>query len=220
MSTTLPSRGEISRFRRTARAPLWQRTVKRLVDLTGAAIGLVLLFPLLIIIAGLVKLEDRGPILYRRRVVGIDGPFDAFKFRTMCPDADLVLEGSPVLKRSFETNFKLKQDPRITPLGRGLRRLSLDELPQLYNVLIGQMSLVGPRMITVAELEKYGEHQQLLLSVKPGLTGYWQVHGRQNVSYAERVRMDVEYITNWNLRKDLELLLLTPMRVIRGEGAY
>jgi lipopolysaccharide/colanic/teichoic acid biosynthesis glycosyltransferase len=114
----------------------------------------------------------------------------------------------------------LKRDPRVTRLGAVLRKFSLDELPQLFNVIRGQMSLVGPRMITAPELEKYGEHKALLLSVKPGLTGYWQVHGRQEVSYAERVRMDVDYIRNWSLRTDMELLLLTPWRVIRGRGAY
>jgi lipopolysaccharide/colanic/teichoic acid biosynthesis glycosyltransferase len=101
-----------------------------------------------------------------------------------------------------------------------LRKSSLDELPQLFNVLIGRMSLVGPRMITAPELEKYGEQQQLLLTVKPGITGYWQVHGRQEVSYTERVRMDMEYIRNWSLRLDFELLMRTPGRVIRGRGAY
>jgi lipopolysaccharide/colanic/teichoic acid biosynthesis glycosyltransferase len=124
------------------------------------------------------------------------------------------------MQAAFRDNFKLKSDPRVTKLGTILRRLSLDELPQLFNVLIGQMSLVGPRMITAAELEKYGEHQSLLLTVKPGLTGYWQVHGRQEVTYDERVRMDIEYIRSRTLRKDLRLLLLTPIRVLRGRGAY
>jgi lipopolysaccharide/colanic/teichoic acid biosynthesis glycosyltransferase len=124
------------------------------------------------------------------------------------------------MQAAFRDNFKLKSDPRVTKLGTILRRLSLDELPQLFNVLIGQMSLVGPRMITAAELQKYGEHQSLLLTVKPGLTGYWQVHGRQEVTYDERVRMDIEYIRSRTLRKDLRLLLLTPIRVLRGRGAY
>src|SRR5262249_33999514 len=116
--------------------------------------------------------------------------------------------------------IKIRKDPRVTPLGSFLRKSSLDELPQLFNVLTGQMSLVGPRMITAPELEKYGEHKELLLSVKPGLTGYWQINGRQEVSYEKRVRMDVHYIRNWSLRMDCELLLLTPFRVIRGRGAY
>jgi lipopolysaccharide/colanic/teichoic acid biosynthesis glycosyltransferase len=135
-------------------------------------------------------------------------------------DADIWLERDESLRAAFTENFKLKTDPRVTRLGSFLRKLSLDELPQLFNVLAGQMSLVGPRMITAPELEKYGEHKNLLLTVKPGLTGYWQVHGRQEVSYAERVRMDIDYIRNWSLVTDIELLLLTPLRVIRGGGAY
>ncbi|HJT70944.1 MAG TPA: sugar transferase, partial [Terriglobales bacterium] len=117
-------------------------------------------------------------------------------------------------------NFKLRDDPRVTRLGRVLRRYSLDEFPQLINVLAGQMSLVGPRMITAVELAKYGEYQRLLLTMKPGLTGYWQVHGRQEVCYEERVRMDIDYINRWTFGLDCRLLLLTPLRVIHGKGAY
>jgi lipopolysaccharide/colanic/teichoic acid biosynthesis glycosyltransferase len=190
------------------------------VDVLGAASGLVLLSPVVLLVSALVKLQDGGPVLHRRRVVGPDGPFDAFKFRSMRPDADAMLEKNDALRRVFERNFKLKRDPRVTRIGAWLRRYSLDELPQLFNVLMGQMSLVGPRMITMPELEKYGEHQDLLLTVKPGLTGQWQVYGRQEVSYAERVGMDVEYIRNWSLKRDIKLLWMTPMRVIRGRGAY
>jgi lipopolysaccharide/colanic/teichoic acid biosynthesis glycosyltransferase len=135
-------------------------------------------------------------------------------------DADQVLLRDRALRDAFHQNFKLKSDPRVTKLGAVLRKFSLDELPQLFNVVRGEMSLVGPRMITAPELEKYGEYQQLLLTVRPGITGYWQVYGRQEVSYEERVRMDVEYIRNWSLGMDLKLLWLTPWRVIRGRGAY
>jgi lipopolysaccharide/colanic/teichoic acid biosynthesis glycosyltransferase len=196
------------------------RALKRLVDLAGSLVLVLLLMPVLFSIAILVALIDGLPIIYRRRVVGPAGAFDAFKFRTMRRDADLVLERDQSMKDAFRQNFKLKRDPRVTKMGAVLRKFSLDELPQLFNVLSGQMSLVGPRMITAPELEKYGEHKTLLLTVKPGLTGYWQVHGRQEVSYAERVRMDVDYIKNWSLRMDMELLILTPLRVIRGRGAY
>lgn len=190
------------------------------MDILGALGLIVVLSPLFVVIALLVLVADRLPIIYRRRVVGPGGAFDAFKFRTMCRDADAVLESDQSMQEAFRQNFKLKRDPRVTGLGAVLRKFSLDELPQLFNVLIGQMSLVGPRMITAPELEKYGEYKALLLNVKPGLTGYWQVHGRQEVSYAERVRMDVDYIQNWSLRMDIELLVLTPLRVIRGRGAY
>jgi lipopolysaccharide/colanic/teichoic acid biosynthesis glycosyltransferase len=152
--------------------------------------------------------------------VGKNGEFDAFKFRSMRRDADEVLKRDPVLRAEFEQNFKLKEDPRLTKVGAILRKHSLDELPQLFNVLLGQMSLVGPRMITAPELEKYGSFKELLLSVRPGITGYWQVNGRQEVAYQERVAMDVHYIENWSLWLDLKILFLTPLKVIKREGAY
>jgi len=194
--------------------------IKRLLDVLLATILLITLTPLFVLIAAAVKLQDRGPIIYRRRVIGLHGQFDAYKFRSMRVDADAIVARNPVLRQEFEKNFKLVRDPRVTRLGAWLRKLSLDELPQLFNVLLGQMSLVGPRMITAPELEKYGPAKALVLTVKPGLTGYWQVYGRQEVDYAERVKMDVFYIQNWSLLLDLRLFLLTPIRVLKGTGAY
>jgi lipopolysaccharide/colanic/teichoic acid biosynthesis glycosyltransferase len=138
----------------------------------------------------------------------------------MCLEADAILAADLNLRMAYAEQFKLKADPRITRLGAWLRKYSFDELPQLFNVVKGQMSLVGPRMITSPELEKYGPYKHLLQTVKPGLTGYWQVEGRQDVSYAERVRMDVYYITHWSLLLDFMILLKTPTRVILGQGAY
>jgi lipopolysaccharide/colanic/teichoic acid biosynthesis glycosyltransferase len=204
---------------RPAAKPL-QRLLKEVLDFVGALVGLVLLSPVLMLIALCVKLDDGGPVFYRRRVVGRKGEFGAFKFRTMRPDADAILAADQALRAQFETDYKLQNDPRITRVGVFLRKYSLDELPQLLNVLMGQMSLVGPRMITAAELEKYGEFGHLVLQVKPGLTGYWQVNGRQSVSYKERVKMDVYYLENWSLMLDLEILLKTPAKVVRAEGAY
>jgi lipopolysaccharide/colanic/teichoic acid biosynthesis glycosyltransferase len=195
-------------------------SLKRAIDVAGSAILVVALSPLFLIIGALVLCFDGAPIIYRRRVVGPDGEFDAFKFRTMHREADRLLERDESLRERFQQNFKLKTDPRVTRLGAVLRKFSLDELPQLLNVLAGQMTLVGPRMITAPELEKYGQHQHELLQAKPGLTGYWQVYGRQEVSYAERVRMDMEYIRNRSFWIDLKLLCMTPLRVIRGRGAY
>ena len=180
----------------------------------------MLLAPLLALIALTVLIADGAPLIHRRRVIGVRGEFNAFKFRTMRRDADSCLAADARMRSAFEKNFKLKSDPRVTRIGRLLRKYSLDELPQLVNVCAGQMSLVGPRMITAPELEKYGAFQAALLTVRPGLTGYWQVYGRQEVSYEERVRMDMYYIQNWSLWMDLHLLLLTPWRVIRGRGAY
>lgn len=206
----------------TSPAPADERhsLAKNAIDVAGSALLILLLGPVFLLIAAFILLTDGRPVIYRRRVVGRNGEFDAYKFRTMHRDADHVLKENEQLRIAFNNNFKLKRDPRVTKLGAGLRKFSLDELPQLFNVLRGQMSLVGPRMITADELAKYGEHQKLLLTVKPGLTGFWQVHGRQEVSYAERVRMDVEYIKTWSLRKDIRLLLQTPRQVLRGKGAY
>jgi lipopolysaccharide/colanic/teichoic acid biosynthesis glycosyltransferase len=194
--------------------------VKRLLDIGVSAVLLILLLPVIAVLGLLIKCQDRGPVLYRRRVVGPRGEFNAFKLRTMRVDADVILKNNPSLRREFEVNFKLKKDPRVTPLGAILRKASLDELPQLWNVLIGQMSLVGPRMITSAELGKFGDAAWIFHCVKPGLTGYWQVHGRQEVSYTQRVEMDLFYVSHWSLWLDFKILFETPIRVVRGAGAY
>jgi lipopolysaccharide/colanic/teichoic acid biosynthesis glycosyltransferase len=194
--------------------------IKRGLDFVGSTLLIVLLSPLLVIVAGLIALDDGLPVIYRRRVLGKHGEFDAFKFRTMKRNADAILNSNPAMQEEFERNFKLKNDPRITRSGSLLRKFSLDELPQLFNILLGQMSFVGPRMFTARELSKYGPYKDLIFSVRPGLTGYWQVNGRQNVPYEERVKMDAFYIQNWSLGLDFKILLLTPFKVLRREGAY
>jgi lipopolysaccharide/colanic/teichoic acid biosynthesis glycosyltransferase len=194
--------------------------LKDCIDYIGAGILIVLLMPLLVFLGLIVLIDDGWPIIYRRRVLGKDGEFDAFKFRSMRRDADAILTTDEALRSEFEQNFKLRKDPRLTRAGALLRKFSFDELPQLFNVARGQMSLVGPRMISPPEIEKYGPHRELLLSVKPGITGYWQVWGRQEVSYSERVNMDVYYIENWSLGMDIDILLRTPVKVIKREGAY
>ncbi len=199
--------------------------LKRALDVVGSAILLAALSPLLAFLAVLIKLQDGGPVIHRRRVVGrfgggSRGEFDAFKLRSMRVDADQILQKDPALRREFEVNFKLKHDPRITRFGAFLRKTSLDELPQLWNVLRGQMSLVGPRMITPAELSKFGDAAWIFSVVRPGLTGYWQIQGRQEVSYDQRVEMDVYYVQHWSLLLDLKILAMTPLRVVRGSGAY
>jgi len=192
---------------------------KRTIDFFGAGLALVLLSPTFFLIALMIKLQDGGPIIHRRRMVGMDGDFFLFKFRSMCHDADSVLKKDPELWAEFQKNYKLVNDPRITALGRFLRKYSLDELPQLVNVLMGQMSLVGPRSITHDELNKYGEMRHLLLTVKPGLSGYWQTEGRARVSYEERVSMDIHYVQNWTLLWDLRILAKTPIAVLKADGA-
>src|SRR5262249_26249753 len=196
------------------------RAVKRSLDVFLAALLLILLSPLIALLALVIKCQDGGPIFYRRRVVGSCGDFDAFKLRSMRVDAEEILKSNPDLRREFEVNFKLKKDPRVTPLGGWIRKASLDELPQLWNVIKGEMSLVGPRMISPPELEKYGAAGWIFRSVKPGLTGYWQIQGRQEVSYESRIALDLFYVRNWSLMLDLKIILKTPLRVIRGAGAY
>jgi lipopolysaccharide/colanic/teichoic acid biosynthesis glycosyltransferase len=193
---------------------------KRFLDIGVSAALLVLLLPVIAVLAFLIKHQDGGPMFYRRRVVGPTGEFNAFKLRSMHVNADTILKNNPSLLREFEVNFKLKDDPRVTSLGAVLRKTSLDELPQLWNVLIGQMSLVGPRMITCAELGKFGDAAWIFRCVKPGLTGYWQVQGRQEVSYTQRVEMDLFYVNHWSLLLDFKILFKTPIRVVRGAGAY
>lgn len=206
---------------------------KRTLDLTGALCGLIVLLPVYLLIAILVRCDSAGPIFHRRRVlerqdIPEDAPkssrtlrtFDAFKFRTMIADADEYLRRNPHLLKEFQKDYKLREDPRVTPLGHKLRTTSLDELPQLINVLRGQMSLVGPRMISPPELAMYGENAAKLLSVKPGLTGLWQVSGRQHVSYQERVRLDMHYIDSRSLLLDLQILARTVGCVLLRKGAF
>lgn len=205
---------------RTRRLPLtrWDRRLKRAIDLVGSSILLVLSAPVIFLLALRIKLHDSGPAFFRRRVVGPRGEFDAFKLRTMRVDADEVLQRDASLRRQFEVNFKLKNDPRITSIGARLRRSGLDELPQLWNVLKGEMSLVGPRMITPIELKKYGAAGWIFAAMKPGLTGYWQTSGAQQAGYDRRIEMDLFYAENWSLSFDLKILIKTPARVLRGPG--
>jgi lipopolysaccharide/colanic/teichoic acid biosynthesis glycosyltransferase len=160
-------------------------------------------------------------VLYRRRVMGRGGTqFDAFKFRTMLLNGDEILAAHPELRAEWEREQKLKDDPRITRSGRWMRKLSLDELPQLFNVLGGQMSLVGPRMIAPVEVTRYGNDAAELLTVKPGITGLWQVSGRSDLGYADRARLDMEYVRRRSFWLDLKLLLLTLPTVLLKKGAY
>jgi lipopolysaccharide/colanic/teichoic acid biosynthesis glycosyltransferase len=173
------------------------------------------------LIAIAIKLDSPGPVIHRRRVVGVNGKeFDAFKFRTMRMDGDEILEQYPELKAELEREHKLKDDPRVTKLGAFLRKFSIDELPQLVNVLRREMSLVGPRMITKAELDMYDKWDTNLQTIPPGITGLWQVSGRSDISYDERVRLDMQYIRNWTIWLDLQLIMQTIPAVVLGRGAY
>lgn len=193
---------------------------KRILDILLSFFGIVLLIPVFLIIAIYIKLDDGGDILHFREIVGLHGRrFYALKFRTMRQDADAYLARHPELMRKYLQNMKLDRDPRITKVGRFLRKTSLDELPQLFNVLVGQMSLVGPRIIHPSELPRYGEWSQKRQSVKPGITGLWQISGRQHISYDERVLLDMRYIDNRSLIVDFTILLKTLKVFIVHTGA-
>jgi lipopolysaccharide/colanic/teichoic acid biosynthesis glycosyltransferase len=193
---------------------------KRGVDIIASLILLVLVSPVLLVLAGLVKASSKGPVFFAHKRLGLEGKaFYCLKFRTMIANAEEHLKRDAQLRQRFEEKFKLEDDPRITPLGAFLRRTSLDELPQLLHVLRGQMSLVGPRPIVEDELSKYSIYAKKLLSVKPGLSGLWQVCGRSDTTYPQRVIMDMHYIDHRSLKLDIHLLLLTVSAVVRKSGA-
>ncbi|MCC6606293.1 MAG: sugar transferase [Anaerolineae bacterium] len=197
------------------------RRLKALLDFAIVLPTLLLIWPLFAILALAVKLDSPGPVIHRRRVLGRDGRiFEAFKFRTMYVNGDEILARHPKLKAELQQNYKLKCDPRITRVGSFLRKFSLDELPQLFNVLAQDMSVIGPRIIAPDEITKYGQWGQTLLTVMPGLTGLWQVSGRSNTSYDERVNLDMQYIDNWSIFMDIKILLKTIPAVMKGDGAY
>lgn len=199
----------------------YPQLVKRIFDLLVGGIITIIISPVLLVCIILVTSSGPGPILFEHWRLGKGRKkFPQFKFRTMVPNADEILTNNPELLRQFQEGFKLKNDPRLTRFGKFLRRWSLDELPQLFNVLRGEMSLVGPRPIVENEVEKYGPFADALFSVTPGMTGLWQVSGRSDVGYDERVKLDLLYIQNWSLWEDLRIMLLTPGAVIGGRGSY
>lgn len=195
--------------------------LKTAFHFTLALAGLILLSPLLLLVAFLIKVTSPGPVLYVQKRVGKGGRvFDFYKFRTMCAGADEMLPELKSLNEQGEIIFKIKNDPRVTPVGRILRRLSLDELPQLLNVMKGDMSLVGPRPPIPEEVAEYQDWQLKRLDVIPGMTGLWQVSGRSSLSFDEMVKLDLFYIENWSLTFDIKILLRTVKAVIAGTGAY
>ena len=214
----------ILRLKNNLARPL-NRFIKTIVDYTFTIIGIILISPILLFIAAWIYKDSPGPIIFRHMRIGKGGkPFPCFKFRTMCIKADEKLQelltNDPAARAEWEKDFKLKNDPRITKSGAFLRRTSLDELPQLLNVLRGEMSLVGPRPVIEAELPRYGDFLGDYLMVKPGITGMWQVNGRSDTTYDERVQMDSWYVRNWSVWLDFMLLFRTVKAVIAGKGAY
>ncbi|BCW97755.1 MAG: hypothetical protein KatS3mg024_0582 [Armatimonadota bacterium] len=195
---------------------------KRALDIVLSLCALVVLTPLFTIIAIAIYVDSPGPIFYRQERLGLGRrPFRLIKFRSMCVNADEVLKRNEALRKEFEELYKLKHDPRVTRVGAFLRKTSLDELPQFLNVLMGDISLVGPRPIVEREVEKYWPFEDRLFSVKPGVTGLWQVSGRSDTSYEERVRLDMRYVAERSLWLDLKIMAATiPALVGRGTGAY
>jgi exopolysaccharide production protein ExoY len=197
---------------------------KRALDLTVASTALLLALPLMLVVALLIKVISGGPVLFAHRRIGFNGrPFNCYKFRTMVKDAEQVLEEylarDPRAAEEWRATQKLKHDPRITLLGQILRKSSIDELPQLVNVLRGEMSCVGPRPVVSNELSRYGPLAEEYLKTRPGLTGLWQISGRDNVDYAGRVVLDAEYVRNWSIGTDLVILAWTALAVMRFDQA-
>lgn len=203
----------------------WNRVIKRIFDLVCTILGSILLSPLLLGLTLLVAVTNRGHVIFAHQRVGKNGRlFPCYKFQTMIPNAqqalDQYLKDNSEARKEWEANFKLEHDPRVTKLGAFLRKTSLDELPQLWNVIKGDMSLVGPRPIVTKEIERYGDHFREYSMVLPGITGMWQASGRSDVTYEERVAMDTWYVRNWSLWVDLMYLFKTVFVVFSRKGAY
>ena len=203
------------------------RLGKRIFDIVFSLFAIAILMPVMIIIAVLIKVNSpEGTVLFRQKRLGLNGKiFEVLKFRTMVPNAELKLQEmfnrNPKLKEEFEETFKLKNDPRIiSTIGSFLRKSSLDELPQFFNSLMGTMSIVGPRPIIQVELKMYGEFQKKFLSIKPGITGLWQVSGRNDINYEERVLLDMKYIDMNSFFEDIKIILKTTKVMLIRNGSY
>jgi len=199
----------------------WRRFIKRATDITLTSFGLIVISPVLAIIALAVKISDRGPVIFRQTRVGLDGTtFTMLKFRSMHTNAEARLAELRAQNPNLGMMFKLESDPRITRVGKFLRKYSLDELPQLFNVLAGSMSLVGPRPPLQSEVDIYEDHARRRLLVTPGLTGLWQVSGRSLLSWEETVRLDLRYVENWTFTLDLLIIWKTFFAVVAKRGAF
>jgi lipopolysaccharide/colanic/teichoic acid biosynthesis glycosyltransferase len=216
---------EFSRPSRSKRQAAWiNSSAKRALDLVFTLLILPLAFPFFLLVALAIRLESRGPIFFLHRRLGQDGSvFRIFKFRTMVDGADQILtkllDSDLEARQEFAESYKLKNDPRVTRLGRFLRRSSLDELPQMINVLKGELSWVGPRPIVVSEIQKYGRQGARLLRMKPGITGLWQASGRSDLPYEDRIRLDMEYLGQASIWLDIKIILQTVVVVLNRTGA-
>ena len=195
--------------------------IKRILDIVMSIIGVILLSPVFLIIAIMIKATSRGPVFFAHIRVGKNGKkFKMYKFRTMYENArEMIKNFTPEQKKEWEENFKLQDDPRITKIGKFLRKTSLDELPQIFNILRGDLSIVGPRPVVVKELRKYGKDKDKFLSVTPGLTGYWQVNGRSETTYDERIQLELYYVDHMSFWLDVKIFFKTFSTVFKKEGA-
>ena len=196
-------------------------SVKRIIDVIISTIGLIVLSPIFLILAIIIKLDSKGPVFFAHTRYGKDGKkFKMYKFRTMYENAqDMINDFTPEQMKEWKENFKLQDDPRITKVGKFLRKTSLDELPQIVNIIKGDLSIIGPRPVIEEELEKYGDNKDKFLSVTPGLTGYWQANGRSSTTYEQRMEMELYYIDNLSLKMDVKVFFKTIEAVIKREGA-
>lgn len=212
---------ELIEYEEQANKTKYYLVFKRVFDVILSILGLICLSPVFLIITIIIKFDSKGSVFFKHKRVGKHGELiNVYKFRTMYQNSKEIFENLPKEKKQeFEENFKLDNDPRITSVGNILRKTSLDELPQLINILVGNMTIVGPRPVIERELQKYGNSQRKLLSVTPGLTGYWQVNGRSNVTYDDRVKMDMYYIDNRSLKLDMIIILKTFSTVLKKSGA-
>ena len=197
------------------------KSVKRVFDLVISTIGLIMLSPIFLILAIIVKLDSKGPVFFAHTRYGKNGKkFKMYKFRTMYENAqDMINDFTPEQMKEWKENFKLQDDPRITKVGKFLRKTSLDELPQIVNIIKGDLSIIGPRPVIEEELEKYGENKEKFLSVTPGLTGYWQANGRSSTTYKQRMEMELYYIDHISPKLDFKIFFKTIESVIKKEGA-
>ena len=195
--------------------------IKRVIDVILASIALILLSPLFAIIAIAIKIDSKGPVFFEHKRIGKNGKIiKLYKFRSMVINAEeLIKSFTPEQMREYKENYKLTNDPRITKVGKFLRKTSLDELPQLINIINGDLSIIGPRPVIADELEKYGTNKDKFLSVTPGLTGYWAANGRSNTTYEQRMEMELYYIDNLSLKMDIKVFFKTILSVLKKEGA-
>ena len=197
------------------------KIVKRLFDFFAALVGSIVTLPFFLIIAIMIKLDSKGPVFFIHHRVGKNGkPLPILKFRTMVVGAEnMIKDFTPEQKKEWEKNFKLEHDPRVTRIGHFLRKTSIDELPQLYNILAGQLSIVGPRPVIKEEIDKYGDKKDKILSVTPGLTGWWACNGRSDIDYVERMELELYYVEHASLWLDIKIIFKTAQIVITHKGA-